>query len=218
MKKLILFLVLLSSSVLAQTSSIGLNMPLLIDNQYEVSYQHQIHKRAKFIAIVGGSPTTRGIFNDKGVNYLLSKYENLGGDFQAKSQKTMGAYIKLGTNLTINIPDFSEATTLEHSNLKFYIGPAFCFSHFQQSGTIEKTTYSNNSQSTTINKAISEKGNLFSSGFTTGFTIGGNKDFSADLGMEYMGFERESEFGFNTNTLGVGMSAIVRLNYNFNKK
>jgi hypothetical protein len=228
MKKLLFItLFIANTGLFAQSkTSIGLNMPLLIDNQLDLTFQQSIHKRMRLIATVGGSANTRGKFNNGRNNYNYQQPYNQDYYVNVTSDDASGVYGKVGINFTFNLPDFFNAgTNKDNSNFKFYVGPLLGVAKYSQVAQISKT-YNPKvdtkgviiTEAKTTTETKTEKGTLTGTGFAAGFTIAANKDISADLGLEYLGFERKSELQYQSHTPGMGAILTLRVNYNFGAK
>ena len=207
--------------------SVGINIPLLIDNQLEISYQKNIHKRIRVIGTIGGTSNSRNKF--KNSSYTIDPFIPQGNDFSlvANSDKVAGFYGKIGFNFIFNLPDFFYTGDKEEgSNFRFFVGPLLGISSFKQTGNLVKTYFN---QTDNLGKPLGvfkpsetttfeEKGVLTGTGFSTGISIAAMRDISADIGLDFLGFSRKSKFQYQSNTPGLGTSLLIRVNYNIGGK
>jgi hypothetical protein len=231
--KLPLLLFLISTNSFSQVipfeknTSVGMNVPVLIDNVLEFSLRHQFHKNMRLDFSLGGSPETRGRFkNGRYDNEVIQSFPvEQNTYYTTQSEKAAGVFTKLGFSFVFNVSDYLSSGNV--GNFKFYAGPIIGLSKFTQEGFLIKTVYpkpnsdgssSPNQQSVVTKSPINEKGTIFGSGFAFGITLADKKDISCDIGVDLIGFKRKSQFNGNSHTVGLGNNLVVRLNYNFPKK
>jgi hypothetical protein len=233
MNKLFLLLCVLALTISAKAqktnfapkTTIGLNLPMIIDNTYELSLRKQFAGRVRADVSLGGSPQTREKFSNGKYNYDQSfdQHTTVGNTntYSYKryySDKTSGQYMKLALNVVFNIPDVIYSG--QKNTNYFYIGPLFGLSKFKQIGRVVTTTTINtqnngvgSSTSSSQTDKHSEQGTLMGSGLNFGVTFAEQSPISVDMGVDILGYKRISKLQTQAHTIGLGTNFMIRINY-----
>jgi hypothetical protein len=211
--------------------SIGVNLLGVLDNTYELSYKNQFRNHLRADITVGGSNNTRELnygylFTEPASNILSEKREgNITTtiDRYNNNWKTSGVYAKASVVGIINL--FTNVYGPHQTTIQLYVGPCLGISTFSQKAdnvtrttvtTVTRINDSNNYKSdiTTTKETLIENKTILGSGYSIGLSIVNKRRINADIGADFVGFRRKTNFTNTPNTPGLGNRFLIRLNYN----
>lgn len=219
------FFLLLHMSLFGQKAGInpkttlGINLPILVDNTYEFSLRQQFKNRIRADFSFGWSPDTRNKFRN-GKNDYATVVPEPNTYYTYTSEMSSGHYFKLALNGVFQMPELFY--TGENGNFRFYAGPMLAVSNYQQKGNVIKNVYKAGSESSgtsglpaqeTTQKQINEQGKIWASGLSMGLSMAETHNVSCDVGFDILGFKRNSALANSAHTIGLGTNLVIRLNY-----
>ncbi len=225
------FFLLLHMSLFGQKAGInpkttlGINLPILVDNTYEFSLRQQFKNKLRADFSVGWSENTNDLFNNGRNNFNSTQVSTpqKSVSYNYQSQSISGNYYKLAINLLVPIPEVIYNGKFNRNY--FYIGPLIGLSNYQQTGTATTITTEieqiegkpATNTSTSVQEDVSELGKIFGKGFSFGFSFLEQNKVSIDIGMDVLGFKRNSKLYTRAHTIGLGNHMLLRLNYKISK-
>jgi hypothetical protein len=215
-------------------TSIGMNVPMFIDNVLEIGVKRQFSKNFRIDYSLGGSNNTRGNFNNNGYsdgNYNYYRYDrstyvtdekgSTSTNYYYKDNKNKGVYSKVGFVGLINMSAFF--LDGDKVKIQFYVGPQLGICSYKQSATEIKTVtftpksvanMSSVSTKTETKQDIKESGNKFGTGFSCGLTFVSDSKLSVDIGGDFIGYTNNSDKILRDGILGLGNRFVMRVSYN----
>jgi hypothetical protein len=221
-------LTLASKPLLAQKpytyKAIGMNLPLFLDNVYELNFKNQFKNYLRYDLSLGASNNTRYLFANGPIanNWSWFSYDN--EKITTSNNKASGAYFKASAAIT---GTFTLQGRKAHPKIiQPFIGPSVGISNYKNSLTQKIVTiyYTDATDPTPYQKItktkiedFSEKGTAVAYGIIMGLSVSNANSWSVDVGMDLLGTRKNTAIKSNSHTIGLGLSPVLKLLYPIGK-